>query len=342
MVEQVETRTNIKGIEKAAILLMNVGEELASEIFRYMTPKEIHNLSALLVKKETVSFKIGRDVVQEFLETLEGGSVVVAGLDYARKVISKALGDEEASNILDRISREMGGGGGIESLKWMDPALVADIVSNEHPQIIALLLSELGSEHAAEVLLHFSDERLRSEVMLRVATLERVPLDALQELDAVLNKQMVGAADSQGSTIDGIKSAAEILNQVDSAVEGSIIEAIEKSSPDLASKIQEMMFVFVDLLEVDDRGVQMILKELNTDTLSIALKGAEEALREKFFHNMSERASQMLLEDMEAKGPVRLADVEKAQQEIIRISRRLESEGKLVRAGKGGGGDLIE
>ncbi|MBW7956319.1 MAG: flagellar motor switch protein FliG [Deltaproteobacteria bacterium] len=325
----------LTGPEKAAVLLMNIGEELASEVFKFMTPSEMQLLGGMMVRKESVSLQMGRHVVGEFIEILDKGELFVEGIEFTRNVLVKTLGPERAQYILDQITREMGGGG-IESLKWMDPAIVANIIKDEHPQIIALILAHLDADRAAMVLLNIQNERLRGEVMLRVGNLKRIPQAAVRDLEALISEQMLSAESSQGASVEGVKLAAEILNQVDSKAEGEIIDAIEKASPDLAMRIQEKMFVFSDLMEVDDRGLQLIIKELSGDVLCLALKAADEAIRDKFLGNMSERASEMLIEDMEAKGPVKLSEVEKSQQEIIKIARRLEQEGKLVRSGRSG------
>lgn len=327
--------TKLKGVEKAAILLMNIGEDMASEVCKFMTPAEMQLLGGTIVRKESVSLQIGKQVVTEFIDMVKNGEIAVEGLEFAKSVITKALGSERAQYIIDQITRDMGGGG-IESLKWMDPAIVANIIKAEHPQIIALILVHLDPDRAAQVLMHIPEERIRGEIMLRVANLKRIPQAAVRDLEMLLSEQMLTADSAQGSSVEGVKAAAEILNQMESKSEGGIMDVIEKASPDLAIKIQEKMFVFSDLMGIDDRGMQQIIKELGPDILTVALKGSEEGLKEKFLKNMSERAAEMLREDMEAKGPVKLSDVEKAQQEIIKIARRLEQEGKIVRSGRGG------
>jgi len=325
----------LTGSEKAAILLMNIGEDLASDVMKFMTPAEMQLLGGLMVRKESVSLQTGRQVVGEFIESIDKGDVFVAGLEFAKSVMTKALGAEKAQYLLDQITREMGGGG-IESLKWMDPAIVANIIKNEHPQIIAIILAHLEPDRAAQVLLHVPEERVRGEIMLRVANLKRIPQAAVKDLEMLISDQMLSAETGQGSSVEGVKLAAEIMNQVDTKSEGEIMDVIEKASPDLAVRIQEKMFVFSDLMGVDDRSMQLIVKELSGDLLGLALKGSDENIRDKFLKNMSERAAEMMIEDMEAKGPVKLSDVERAQQEIIKIARRLEQEGKLVRSGRGG------
>lgn len=327
--------SKLTGVEKAAVLLMNIGEDLATEVFKYMSPAEMQLLGGSIVRKESVSLQVGRQVVGEFIETMNNGEVVVEGLEFAKTLITKALGPEKAQSLLDQITRDLGKGG-IESLRWMDPSIVANIIKAEHPQIIAIILTHLDPDRAAQVLLHIPEERLRGEIMLRVATLKRIPHAAVRDLEALLSEQMLNADSSQGSSIEGVKVAAEILNQIETKVEGTIMDVIEKASPDLAFKIQEKMFVFTDLLSIDDKGMQQIIKELSSDILTLALKGSDEGMKDKFLKNMSERASEMLREDMETRGPVKLSDVEKAQQEIIKIARRLEAEGKIMRAGRGG------
>ncbi|MBI5454986.1 MAG: flagellar motor switch protein FliG [Deltaproteobacteria bacterium] len=329
-------QSRLTGLEKAAILLMNLGDELASEVMRHLTPAEMKLIGGTIVRKESVSVQSGRQVLREFSDIMDKGDVAVEGLEFAKSVLMKSLGAEKAQFIIDQITRDLGGGGGIESLKWMDPAIIANIIKSEHPQIVALILSHLDPDKAAQVLLHMPEERVRGEVMLRVANLKRIPQAAVKDLELLISEQMLNADSAQGSSIEGIKVAAEIMNQIESKAEGDIMDIIEKASPDLAVKIQQKMFVFTDLLGIDPRGMQMIIKELSTDLLSVALKGSDDAMKEQFFKNMSERGAEMLKEDIESKGPVKLSDVEKSQQEIIKIARRLEQEGKLIRAGRGG------
>lgn len=325
----------MRGVEKAAILLMNIGEELASEVFKHMSTAEMQLLGGSIVRKDTVSAGTGRKVVDEFVQMIDKGEIAVEGLAFAKNLIIKSLGPEKAKSILDKITRDMETGG-IESLKWLDPAIVANIIKSEHPQIIALILTHLEPERAAQVLLHIPEERQRGEIMLRVANLKRIPKAAVKDLELLLSETMLSEDSGEGSAVEGIKVAAEILNQVETNAEGVIMEMLESSSPDLAAKVQDKMFVFADLLTIDSRGIQSLIKDLSTELLSMALKGSDEGIKDKFLGNMSERGAEMLAEDIEAKGPVKLSDVERAQQEIIKIARRLEQEGKLVRAGRGG------
>jgi len=316
------------------VLLINVGENLASEVMKFLSHREVKEVSENIARMDSVSPDVGRDVMKEFIDNAEKSGLAVQGLEFARSVIEKALGPERAKRVLEQIAKETEGDG-IKALSYMDPAMVASMVREEHPQIIALILTLIPPERASLVLKELP-ELLRGDVMQRVAVIESIPQAAVKEIESVIRDQVLESGDIQGDMVEGVKVAAEILNQVDSATETSVIEFIEKSSSDLASKIQEKMFVFTDLLEMEDRAMQAILKEVETDSLSIALKGADETLREKFFKNMSERAAEMLKEDIETRGPVRVSDVETAQIAVVSVARRLEQEGKIMRAGKQG------
>ena len=249
-------------------------------------------------------------------------------------MLVEALGEDKASGLIDRIliGRNTKG---LDALKWMDARAVAEIIRLEHPQIIAIVLSYLDPDHAAEVL-SFLPERLRPDVVMRIALLDGIPPAALQELDEILEKQFAGSDNVKSSPgVGGIKRAADILNFMESSVESQILETIKEADADLSQQIQDKMFVFENLVDVDDRGIQALLREVSTDTLIIALKGADEAIKEKIFKNMSKRAAEMLKEDLEAKGPVRVSEVEAAQKEILAIARRMAESGELVLGGKG-------
>jgi flagellar motor switch protein FliG len=323
------------GPEKAAILFMNLGEELAGEVAKHLSPHEVQNIGTAIARRDSVSVQDGRYVVNEFMQEIGAGGTSIEGLNFAKNLMTRALGAEKAQSMLEQITIDVGEGG-IETIKWMDPALVANTIKGEHPQIIALLLIHLDADRASQVLLNIPDERTRGEVMLRIATLTRIPEAAVKDLEVMLSKQMMDSKGGAGDTVEGIKVAAEILNKMESKYEEGIMGIIEKASPDIASSIQEKMFVFADLLTIDDKGMQLVIKELTTEVLSVALKGADEEIADKFYDNMSERASDMLREDIEAKGPMRLSDIEKAQLEIIGVARRLEQDGKIIRAGAGG------
>ena len=321
------------GLEKAALLIMSLDEELASEILKNLSPTEVHKISSKIASMREVSKDMLEEVAKEF-EERASSTLSLGGDEYVKKVLTKALGPDRANAILERIL-EGEEGGGLEQLKWMEPRIVADIVKNEHPQTIAVVVAHLEPEQASEILSHLP-ERTRGEVLLRLATMEAIPSDAMKELEQAIMEQLKGTVASRNRLIGGIKAAAEILNYMDSTSEKAIMETIEKVDSDLATKIQEQMFTFADLVKIDDMGIQTLLKEVSSEQLVLALKTAEEELKEKIFRNMSERAREMLKEEMETKGPVKLSEVEKAQQEIVRIARRLEQEGKIIIGGKGG------
>lgn len=321
------------GLKKAALLIMSLDEELASEILKNLSPTEVHKISSKIATMKEVTRDMLEEVAREF-EERASSTISLGGDEYVKKVLTKALGPERANAILERVL-EGSEGGGLEQLKWMEPRVVADIVKNEHPQTIAVVMARLEPEQASEVLSHLP-ERTRGDVLLRLATMESVPSDAMRELEEAITEQLKGAVAAKSRLIGGIKAAAEILNYMDSTSERAIMDAIEKVDSELATKIQEQMFVFADLVKIDDRGIQTLLKEIPSEQLVLALKTADDELKEKIFRNMSERAREMLKEEMETKGPVRLSEVEKAQQEIIKVARRLEQEGKIVIGGKGG------
>jgi flagellar motor switch protein FliG len=325
------------GLENAAILLMTVGEEEAAEVFKYLSPKEVQKLGETMARMRTVPREKIDDVVKRFHDTKEGQYSLVRDTDaFISQVLKRALGEDKADMLLDRIlqGRDVSG---IESLKWMDPGAIAELLKNEHPQIIASILVHLERDHSSEVLKSLSD-RVRNDVLLRIATLDGIQPQALQELNEVLSKVLAGGEKLKKATLGGTKTAAEILNFLGTAVETVAIESIREHDADLAQKILDQMFTFENLNDLDDRAVQTLLREVQSDALVVALKGADQALREKVFKNMSARAAESLREDLESKGPVRLSEVEAEQREILKIVRRLADEGQL-QLGSGGGDD---
>jgi flagellar motor switch protein FliG len=322
------------GVLKSAILLMSIGEEEAAEVLKYLGPKEVQKIGMAMASLENVT----RDQIQvslrEFRAEAEERTTLGMGSDgYIRSVLTKALGNDKAANLIDRILQG-GDTSGIESLKWMDAASVAELIKNEHPQIIATILVHLDYDQASEILAKFV-ERLRNDVMLRIATLDGIQPHALKELNDVLTKLLSGGEHIKKSAKGGAKAAAEILNFMGGAVEASVIGSIKEFDEELAQKIQDEMFVFEDVGKIDDRGIQLLLREVQSESLIVALKGATPELREKIFKNMSQRAAEMLRDDLEAKGPVRLSEVEAEQKEILKIVRRLADEGQIVLGGKG-------
>lgn len=323
------------GILKSAILLMSIGEEEAAEVLKYLGPKEVQKIGSAMAALENISHDQIKGSLSEFRSEAEQRTSLGMGADnYIRSMLTKALGDDKAGNLIDRILQG-GDTSGIESLKWMDSASVAELIKNEHPQIIASILVHLDYDQASEILSKFA-ERLRNDVMLRIATLDGIQPHALRELNDVLTKLLSGGEHVKKSALGGVKTAAEILNFMGGAIESSVIGNIKAFDEELAQKIQDEMFVFEDVNKVDDRGIQLLLREVQSESLIVALKGASPELREKIFKNMSQRAAEMLRDDLEAKGPVRISEVEAEQKEILKIVRRLADEGQIVLGGKGG------
>ena len=321
------------GITRSAMLLLTLGEDEAAEVLKHLGPREVQKLGAAMAQLKSVPRDKVEEVVDAFYEETQRGAPVVADEEYIRGMLTKALGDDRAANLISRILQG-GDTAGIESLKWMDAATVADLVRNEHPQIIATILVHLEFDQAGDILKHFT-ERLRNDVILRIATLDGVQPVALQELNEALTRVLSGSSNIKKAAMGGVRTAAEILNFVGTAHETAIIDNVREYDPDLAQKIIDEMFVFDNLIDVDDRGIQLLLREVQSESLILALKGANEAMREKVFKNMSQRAAEMLREDLESKGPVRLSEVEREQKEILKIARRLADEGQIQLGGKG-------
>ena len=323
------------GIQDAAILLMSLGEVEAGEVFKHLSPKEVQKLGETIAKTRAVSRDRVDQVVEKFTEIASSQSLLVAdSSDYVRAVLRRALGDDKATLLIDRIL-EGGDVTGIESLKWMDPISVAELLRNEHPQIVAAVMVYLEAEHASAILKHCT-ERQRNEVMIRIATMEGIQPTALKDLNEVLFQLLSGTDKVRKSSLGGVKSAADIINLMGSSIEGTVVESIRGHDPDLAQKIMDKMFVFDDLINLDKKAIQAVLKEVASDTLVMALKGAQPELREKILSNMSTRAAEAMREDMETRGPMRLSEVETQQREILKTVRRLADEGQIVVGGSGG------
>ena len=324
-----------QGIQDAAIFLMTLGEEEAAEVFKHLSPKEVQKLGEAIAKTRAVSHERVDQVMQKFTSVASSQSLLVSDTDnYVRAVLRRALGDDKASLLIDRILQG-GDVSGIESLKWMDPLSIAELLRNEHPQIVAAILVHLEADQTADVLKNFT-ERTRNEVMLRIATLEGIQPTALKDLNEVLYKVLAGGDKIRKTSMGGIKTAAEIINMMGNQIETSVIEAIRNFDADLAQKIMDKMFTFEDLIKLDGKSIQLVLKEVASETLIVALKGAVPELREKFLSNMSTRAAEALREDLESRGPMRLSEVESQQKEILKTVRRLADEGQIM---IGGGGD---
>jgi flagellar motor switch protein FliG len=322
------------GLEDAAILLMSLGEDDASEVFKHLSPKEVQRLGETIARMKSVSRERYDGVLTRFSDDAHGQSSLVTDTDeYVKAVLRKALGEDKANLLIDRILQGSDVSG-IESLKWMDASAIAELLRNEHPQIVAAILVHLEYDQVADVLKHLP-ERVRNEVLVRVATLDGIQPAALKDLNEVLSKVLAGGDRMRKSSLGGVKTAAEIINMMGSAVETSVLDYIREADADLAQKIMDNMFTFDDLIKVDDKGIQSLLKDVQSESLIIALKGATPELRDKVFRNMSSRAAETLKEDLEASGPVRVADVENEQKEMLKIVRRLADEGLIVLAGGG-------
>jgi len=330
-----EANSSLTGVQRAAVLLMAMGSDNAAEVLKHLNPKEVQSLGSAMASMENVNKPTMSTVMDVFIEEVSNQTSVGVGQeDYIRDMMVNALGEDKANNMIDRIS--LGSGNkGLESLKWMDARSVAEVIRLEHPQIISIVLSYLDPDQSADVL-KMLPERARPDILMRVAALEGVPPSALQELDQIMEKQFSGTQNVSQNTMGGFKTAANILNFMEASIEGAIMESIGEHDQDMQESISELMFVFDNLNEVDDRGIQALLREVSTDSLTLALKGADEGLREKILNNMSKRAAEMLREDMEARGPVKLSEVELAQKDIISTARRLAEDGDIVLGGSGG------
>lgn len=327
--------SKLSGTERAAILLMTLGEQNAAQVLRELGPKEVQKVGSAMASVASVSKDHVNVVLEKFITTVdEQTSLGVGTEEYIKKVLIDALGEDKASGMIDRIL--MGRNSkGLEALKWMEPRSIAEIIRQEHPQIIAIVLSYLDPDLGAEVL-GMLPERTRPDIVMRIASLDGIQPNALIELDEIMEKQFSSNSSVKSSTMGGTKKAADILNFLDRSMESEIMDAVKEVDGELGTVIEEHMFVFENLGDVDDRSIQTLLREVSSDSLLLAMKGADENLKEKFFKNMSKRAAEMLRDDLEAKGPVKLSEVEGAQKEILAIARRLAESGDVVLGGGGG------
>jgi flagellar motor switch protein FliG len=328
-----------QGLENAAILLMSLGEEEAAGVFKHLTPKEVQGLGETIAKMKAVTRDRVDGVLQLFTDTAGAQSMLVSDTDeYVKAVLRRALGDDKANLLIDRILQG-GDTAGIEGLKWMDAQSVGELLRIEHPQIVAALLVHLDYDQAADVLKTFP-ERQRNEVLVRIATLDGIQPSALKDLNEVMSKVLAGGEKMRKTSLGGVKAAAEMINMMGTSVETAVLDYIREADNDLAQKIMDNMFTFDDLEKIDDKGIQALLKEVQSESLVIALKGATPEMREKVFKNMSTRAAETLREDLESRGPVRVSEVETEQKEMLKIVRRLADEGQIVLSG-GGDDDFL-
>lgn len=319
----------LNGIERSAVLLLSIGEDDAGEIMRHMSPKEVQAVGEAMatiggVNKDQVS-----EILDEFAESIgEHTSLGVGSEDYLRNVLTNALGGDKAEALLDRIL--MGRNSkGLDALKWMEPRAVADIIRLEHPQIISIVLSYLEADRAADVLSALP-ENMRVDVVMRIASLDGIQPSAINELDDMLEQQFSGNSENiKTSSVGGLKAAANLMNYLEPGVENEIMEIVKEADMEMAEGIQDLMFVFDNLVDIDDRGIQALMRETQSEILITALKGADSSVKDKILKNMSKRAAEMLEDDLENKGPVKLSEVENAQKEILAIARRMADAGEI-------------
>src|SRR6201994_3731186 len=322
------------GTERAAILLLTLGEQEAAQVLKHMGAKEVQRIGAAMAKLANVSKEEVHGVITEFSSAVESqASVGVGAEDFLRKVLVDALGQEKASSIIDRISIGRSTKG-LEALKWMGARALADLIRLEHPQIMAIVLAYLEPDQSAEILANLP-ANMRSDIMVRIATLDGVQPSAMTELDDIMEKQFAGKGTTRTSAMGGAKAAANIINNLEPSQEGVIMEQITQADEQLGSRIQDLIFVFDNLLEIDDRSMQELLRQVASDKLLLAMKGADDAIKEKIFKNMSQRAAEMLKDDLESKGPVKISEVEGAQKEILQTARKLAEAGTIQLASKG-------
>lgn len=322
----------LSGARRSAILLLALDEDSAAEVFKYLSAKEIQLISAEMARLDQISHEEMQTVLAGFhAETEEFIALNLNSSEHIRSVLTKALGSERASSLIEDVLETSGTSSGIDALNLMEASLVAELIRDEHPQIIATVLIHLDRHQAAAVLELFAD-KLRNDVVLRIATFSGVQPAALQELTEVLSGMLDGQ-NLKRSKMGGVRTAAEILNLMNAGQEELVIETVRAHSEDLAQKIIDEMFLFENLLELDDRSIQLLLKEIDTNALVVALKGAPEALLDKFLRNMSQRAADLIREDMEARGPIRVSQVETEQKAILQVVRRLADSGEIVLSG---------
>jgi len=326
-------------LEQAAILMMTLGETDAAKVLKELGPKEVQTIGTAMASLGSVQRSTVQDAMGAFLEEVSNQTGLTAGTDsFIRNMMTEALGSEKANGLIDRIL--VGANTkGLDTLKWMDARAVAELIRHEHPQIQAIVVSYLDPDMAAEVLSHF-DERVRVDLIMRVASLDAIQPAALSELNDILERQLSGNSGSATTSIGGIKTAANIMNFVDSASEAVMMEQIREADEPLGDQIQELMFVFEDLKNIDDSAMQRLLRDVDNEGLLLALKGSDDELKDMVFRNMSSRAAEMLKDDLENKGPVKVSEVEGAQKDILSLARRLADEGELMLGG-GGGEDML-
>jgi flagellar motor switch protein FliG len=339
-VANIENAASLDGSQKAAILLLALGKNLAATIFKHLERDEITAISKAMVEMDTISKEMAQEVLREFNETMiVQKDMLVAGPKQVKKMLTENLDADTAKYVIDSLDLDLGRTP-FKELHNVSPKILSQILRNEHPQTLALIAGHLPPENAAELMQNLAPG-VRSEVMMRLAKLEAVPEDMLMEVDKVLQNQLIAIGGKEGKHVGGVQAVAEILNAIDHSTEEEILTEIEENSSTLADDIRQLMFVFEDATTLDNRAIREVLKEISNEELGLSMKTASDELKTKFFSNMSERAATMIQEDLEIMGPVKLSDVESAQQSIVKTIRRLEAEGRIVIAGKGGGDVLV-
>ncbi|NTS76394.1 flagellar motor switch protein FliG [Catenovulum sp. SM1970] len=325
----------LDGVEKAAILLLSLSEEDAAQILKHLEPKQVQKVGMAMASLEDFTQDKITAVHNLFIDEIQSFSTIgFQSEEFVKKALTAALGEEKAGNLIEQIV--MGSGAkGLDSLKWMDSKQVANIIRNEHPQIQTIVLAYLEPEQSAEIMSQFS-EKVRLDLMMRIANLEEVQPAALQELNEIMEKQFAGQAGAQAAKMGGLKAAADIMNYLDTNIEGQLMDSIREQDEEMSQQIQDLMFVFDNLADVDDKGIQAILREVQQDVLMQAIKGADDGLKDKIMGNMSKRAAELLADDLEAMGPIRVSEVEASQKEILSIARRLADAGEIMLGGGGG------
>jgi len=323
----------LTGEDKAAILMLTIGEDVASEVMKHMEPKDIRRLGVPMSALSNVTPDVRREVVAEFQALASEGDVAVEGTAYMKKILTKALGTDKAAQVISALSHPEYAG--LEALKWLAPSAIARLISVEHPQTAAVIVAHLEPDQASQALALLSPQA-RQDIAYRLATMEEIQPEVLKELSEVLEAEFKLGVKSQGQQFGGIKFLADIMNGLDKAAEQALTTSLAARNASLAESIRQLMFVFDDLAKVDDRGLQELLKEIAKEDLALSLRGAGEAVKEAIFRNMSARASEMLKDDMDVGGPVKLSEVEKAQRNILQVARKLEDEGRIVLGGRDG------
>lgn len=325
----------ISGTQRAAIFLLGLGEAGAASIMRHMSPKEVQRVGEAMASLSQVTNEQVSHVLKDFSsEVNEINPLGIGARDFTRRVMIEALGETKARSLLNKMDSSVESKG-MEALKWMDARSVAGVIGEEHPQVMALVLASLDPDHAAQVLALLPRE-LQTDLVMRIARLDSVDVSAMTELDAILEKQLGMGQKAPPSTLNGLKTVAHLLNHLDAGLDQELLDTIKSEDEPLAGQIHDLMFVFENLLDLDDRGMQRLLREVAVDSLVIALKGVDDRLKNKFFDNMSSRAAEMLKEDLESKGPVKISEVEAAQKAILATASQLSDAGEIFLGGKGG------